>query len=349
MAHTAPRPRTRTETARSISGFLLCALLVTGPLAAQSQTITIIKNITKTVTKTVNVNGNGNVVGGTVVVGSITNNNNGGSTTNNGGNTGSGTGDPLIQAFDGSHFFFHGEPGKVYNMISDDEVFQVSALFKEANNAVHIGATRNGTYMQAIGFQQGGHRVHVETFADDSARIIVKVDDEVVTVKDMLSLKTERSLPLKDGSVINVTFSIFQERDGTVVTINTPQANFGISLVPPGLDHAGYWQPSYLNLNATLLTYPVGTLQGVIGDTFYYGADEQHTASTADSPESTVLPSHLAEILYPVFPDKVYELESVFHAPNVVFTGEFIREVIAQRKAIAHHMKWALSRTAVSK
>eukprot|EP00884_Botryococcus_braunii_P017399 jgi/Botrbrau1/4342/Bobra.0232s0031.1 len=128
MAHTAHRSRTRKETARLVSGFLLCAILVTGPLAAQTQTITVIKNVTKTVTKTTNVNGNGNVVGGVVVVGSITNNNNGGSVTNNGGNTGSGTGDPLIQAFDGSRFFFHGEPGKVYNMISDDEVFQVLPL-----------------------------------------------------------------------------------------------------------------------------------------------------------------------------------------------------------------------------
>jgi hypothetical protein len=31
--------------------------------------------------------------------------------------------------------------------------------------------------------------------------------------------------------------------------------------VPPGLDHAGYWQPSYLNVNLTLLAAPQGTLQ----------------------------------------------------------------------------------------
>lgn len=52
----------RRETARLVSGFLLCAILVTGPLAAQSQTVTVVKNVTKTVTKTVNVNGNGKYV-----------------------------------------------------------------------------------------------------------------------------------------------------------------------------------------------------------------------------------------------------------------------------------------------
>ncbi len=49
----------RRETARLVSGFLLCAILVTGPLAAKSQTVTVVKNVTKTITKTVNVNGNG--------------------------------------------------------------------------------------------------------------------------------------------------------------------------------------------------------------------------------------------------------------------------------------------------
>lgn len=44
-----------------VSGILLCALLVCGPFAAHAQnTVTIIKNVQKTVTKTVNVvNGNG--------------------------------------------------------------------------------------------------------------------------------------------------------------------------------------------------------------------------------------------------------------------------------------------------
>jgi hypothetical protein len=66
-----------------VAAILLCVGLIASPFTARAQDITIIKNVAKTVTKTVNVNGNGNVVGGTVVVGSITNNNAG-----SGGNTG---------------------------------------------------------------------------------------------------------------------------------------------------------------------------------------------------------------------------------------------------------------------
>lgn len=91
--------------------------------------------------------------------------------------------------------------------------------------------------------------------------------------------------------------------------------------------------------------------QGVIGDTFYYDRVDtaaHPSAKTADSPEATVLPTQLAEIVYPVFPDKVYELESLFNTPTVVFTGEFIGEFISQRMAIAHRMEWDLSRTSLS-
>jgi hypothetical protein len=31
--------------------------------------------------------------------------------------------------------------------------------------------------------------------------------------------------------------------------------------VPPGLDHASYWQPSYLNIDVNLLAAPKATLQ----------------------------------------------------------------------------------------
>lgn len=38
----------------------------------------------------------------------------------------SGKGDPLMMAFDGSLFFFHGEPGKIYDFASIAGGFQVS-------------------------------------------------------------------------------------------------------------------------------------------------------------------------------------------------------------------------------
>lgn len=53
----------RKEAVPQVSSVLLCALLVSAPLTARAQdTVTIVKNVQKTVTKTVNVvNGNGMV------------------------------------------------------------------------------------------------------------------------------------------------------------------------------------------------------------------------------------------------------------------------------------------------
>jgi hypothetical protein len=94
--------------------------------------------------------------------------------------------------------------------------------------------------------------------------------------------------------------------------------------------------------------FSFATQQGVIGDTFYYDVASQN-AATVDTPEVTALPSHLAEVVYPVFPDKVYELATLFQTPQVVFTGEFIREIIGQRVAIAHHIGKAMHHSVISK
>ncbi len=58
-----------------------------------------------------------------------------------GGWGGYGKGDPLIQAFDGSLFFFHGEPGKIYTLASVADDFQVRA---HGNHMRSYGA--HGTY-----------------------------------------------------------------------------------------------------------------------------------------------------------------------------------------------------------
>eukprot|EP00884_Botryococcus_braunii_P017395 jgi/Botrbrau1/4339/Bobra.0232s0028.1 len=338
---------------------LLCIALAASPFSALAQDISLTTNVVKNIKKTTNVNGNGNVVGGTVIVGELTNNNNGGSVTNNnGGNTGSGTGDPLIQAFDGSRFFFHGEPGKIYNMITDDASYQVAALLKEANNAVHIGSSRNGTYMQAIGFTEEDVRVSIETFADDSARMVVKVNDEELSVQDMMSLKNEKSFPLASGGFVNITFSLFSKRDGTVVYIVTPLVSLGVSLVPPGMDHAGFWQPSYLNLNATLLANPKGVLQvfprvpasklllcclklqtqeRVWEDELEGGKERKEGVSEGGGRAGGLWSGgeRKGETSHTRVPRPTYELTTLFSKPQVVFSAQFLRAVIAQRRAIA--------------
>eukprot|EP00884_Botryococcus_braunii_P002372 jgi/Botrbrau1/12135/Bobra.0186s0051.2 len=70
------------------------------------------------VTKSTNVYGSGNVVGDVVSVGTINTFNSAPWTISP---------DPLMQAFDGSLFFFHGQSGAVYDIISQQGAFQVSA------------------------------------------------------------------------------------------------------------------------------------------------------------------------------------------------------------------------------
>lgn len=41
------------------------------------------------------------------------------------GGEGGGTGDPLMLAFDGTLFFFHGEPSSSYNLLSESGSYQV--------------------------------------------------------------------------------------------------------------------------------------------------------------------------------------------------------------------------------
>lgn len=43
------------------------------------------------------------------------------------GKKGGSKGDPLIQAFDGTLFFFHGEPGRIYDFASVADGFQVGS------------------------------------------------------------------------------------------------------------------------------------------------------------------------------------------------------------------------------
>lgn len=80
----------------------------------------------------------------------------------------------------------------------------------------------------------------------------------------------------------------------------------------------------------------VGCSQGVIGDTYYSKMEEgAKQVATMDTPEATVLPTHLAYLLYPVFPDATYKLNNLFDKPALVFPPEFMQSVIKQRHAIA--------------
>eukprot|EP00884_Botryococcus_braunii_P006892 jgi/Botrbrau1/16203/Bobra.160_1s0004.1 len=234
-------------------------------------------------------------------------------------------GDPLMEAFDGTPFWFHGIPGRYYNLISEQNVFQVATMLKEANNAVHIGSKTNGTYMQGVAFRQADGKVIVETAADDSARIKVLWGTEEVEMED--DAEVTREMTLSDGSKMSLVWSLYKQGSGTTVTVTTDAISISINDVPPSFDDNDDWQPSYLNMNVTLNRPPQGDLQGVIGDTYNFRSKD---AAVNDDPLSQ-LPADSG--VYPVFPDFTYEIANYFSSPRYTIAHHITHAVIAARRA----------------
>lgn len=234
-------------------------------------------------------------------------------------------GDPLMEAFDGTPFWFHGIPGRYYNLISEQNVFQVATLLKEANNAVHIGSKTNGTYMQGVAFRQADGKVIVETSSDDSARIKVLWGTEEVEMED--DAEVAREMTLSDGSKMSMVWSLYKQGSGTTVTISTDAITVSINDVPPSFDDNDYWQPSYLNMNVTLNRSPEGDLQGVIGDTYNFRSKD---AAVNDDPISQ-LPADSG--VYPVFPDFTYEIANYFSSPRYSMAHHITHAIISTRRA----------------
>lgn len=79
-----------------------------------------------------------------------------------------------------------------------------------------------------------------------------------------------------------------------------------------------------------------GCAQGVIGDTYYSRMEEgTKQVATIDTPDATILPTHLVFLMYPVFPDSSYKLDQLFDKPVIAFPPDFMQSLIAQRRAVA--------------
>eukprot|EP00884_Botryococcus_braunii_P010192 jgi/Botrbrau1/19174/Bobra.0077s0083.1 len=242
-----------------------------------------------------------------------------------------GKGDPLMEAFDGTLFFFTGISGHIYNLASDPGFFQISALMKEANNAEHLNQNKNGTYMQALDVNVLGTRVRMETFSDDSAKLVVKVNGEDLLMDPAGEVSKE--LTMSDASRMSVQWSLWLAPHGTTVKITTDIISVTAYLVPPGLDSHKMWQPSYLNLNLTLNRPPKGDIQGIIGDTYHY--KPRDTAGTADTNLYDAPVTSFVNDVYPVFPEFSYELQSFDSPPRYSFTHHFVHHLIKMRKEAA--------------
>lgn len=83
----------------------------------------------------------------------------------------------------------------------------------------------------------------------------------------------------------------------------------------------------------------------MIGNTYHHKGEGQ-SASTVDTPEKVVEVPAYSDIVYPVLPDSAYVLPTLFAKPSVLFSAEFLHELIATRKAALANLQ---ARSAVSK
>eukprot|EP00884_Botryococcus_braunii_P011449 jgi/Botrbrau1/20304/Bobra.31_1s0081.1 len=119
----------------------------------------------------------------------------------------------------------------MYNLVSVKDSFQVAALLKEANNAVHIGSSKNGTYIKTLGVEVEGVRIVVSTYADDSSRMTITINDEAQD----LSSEIKQVLQLPSGDSLSVAFTPFQQTKGSVLTVSSSAFTATANLVPSGL------------------------------------------------------------------------------------------------------------------
>jgi hypothetical protein len=162
------------------------------------------------------------------------------------------TDDPHFVGFDGSHYDFQGEPGQVFNLITDTG-FQVNAKFVES-------ATDGQTYMGELGFKLKDHTVKVD-------RSSVAIDGSVVS----------------DGVVELTTLS--EEPAGTVRVANGVAVVHaaGFSVEVEAVTAAGGFV--YLNIKTSAVSSGLHHPHGLLGQTSQYmlRAEEPHAVNVPHS------------------------------------------------------------------
>eukprot|EP00884_Botryococcus_braunii_P006893 jgi/Botrbrau1/16204/Bobra.160_1s0005.1 len=223
--------------------------------------------------------------------------------------SGSVKGDPVLTAFDGQEFEFHGIAGHHYNLASLPGVFQLSTLLKPAVMFDH-----NGTYMKGVAFWQSNARVVVETGADFEEEIKVYLNGKQLSVESVATESTTKTFTLKDGSKFELLWKLHAPEVGPLVQIRTDDIYVVLSLTAPFPDAGGVLQPNYLNANVTLLREPSKDLQGVLGETY--------NVLRARSGDSIVkAPS------YPLYDESKYEIQGYFGATISQTMAELMKQL----------------------
>jgi hypothetical protein len=74
-------------------------------------------------------------------------------------------------------------------------------------------------------------------------------------------------------------------------------------------------------------------LQGVLGETYHF-TYEGVTARAQDDSQTEVSVPRYINLMYPLFPDSAYELDSLFASPSFSFPSSFLHSMVMMRKAV---------------
>eukprot|EP01096_Ripella_sp_DP13-Kostka_P010404 TRINITY_DN408_c0_g1_i1.p1 TRINITY_DN408_c0_g1~~TRINITY_DN408_c0_g1_i1.p1 ORF type:complete len:419 (+),score=183.54 TRINITY_DN408_c0_g1_i1:70-1257(+) len=158
-------------------------------------------------------------------------------------------GDPHFIGLDGKRFDFDGEPGNVYNLLTDSEV-QVNTLLGQFKLGPH--SFINGAIMSQIGMRLGDHSVVVNAGGSDlEAFGFVIVDGVSLEDGAVVEFNDEGKEPIhitfdrKNNNAEKYGIGSHDYAVGHLTVIYGSQYAFTVVLVESGRDHEGNWVVPY--------------------------------------------------------------------------------------------------------
>jgi len=158
-------------------------------------------------------------------------------------------GDPHFIGLDGKRFDFDGEPGDVYNLLTDSEV-QVNTLLGQFKLGPH--SFINGAIMSQIGMRLGEHSVIVNAGGYDLDSFgFVLVDGVSLEDGAVVEFNDEGKEPIhitfdrKNNNAEKYGIGSHDNAVGHLTVIYGSQYAFTVVLVESGRDHEGNWAIPY--------------------------------------------------------------------------------------------------------
>eukprot|EP00884_Botryococcus_braunii_P015442 jgi/Botrbrau1/2581/Bobra.145_1s0009.1 len=251
-------------------------------------------------------------------------------------NAGGSSRDPLVHGFDGVPFSFRGTPGRIYNLVSTANGFRLTAKLRGIERNAGRTHDYQGSCIESVGFQEGDIRIALRgntSKCDDGAAacaspLVAEINKAVQTFEGKLETRVFHHLW---GGTVQLQERIPDESNTTEIIIATPLVRVKIS---SGY-HMGRPQPC-LSIEMDLLSIPSASLHGIIGDTYHFKNETLASGRTVEATERLQLPERfpegLMQLLYPVFPIRLYEIPHMFAPQATTVPSHVIHDLIGTRK-----------------